>query len=61
MTWALLAWAWQRLSFAVIPRRWWAILTGALEILESALALLCDPAEATEKGLKSGVDGSEMT
>ncbi len=30
LTWGLLAWAWQRLSFAVVPRPWFAILTAAL-------------------------------
>ncbi|MBN2473495.1 MAG: hypothetical protein JXB62_02715 [Pirellulales bacterium] len=30
LTWWLLAWAWQRLSFAVVPRRWYSILTAAL-------------------------------
>jgi len=30
LTWGLLAWAWQRLSFAVLPRRWFSILTAAL-------------------------------
>ncbi len=31
-TWALLAWAWQRLSFAVVPRRWMSVLTAVLFI-----------------------------
>jgi len=30
ITWGLLAWAWQRLSFALVPRRWFSILTAAL-------------------------------
>ncbi|MGA2031486.1 MAG: hypothetical protein ABSG68_04455, partial [Thermoguttaceae bacterium] len=30
LTWGLLAWAWQRLSFAVVPRRWVAVLSAAL-------------------------------
>ncbi len=30
LTWALLAWSWQRLSFAVIPRRGYSVLTAAL-------------------------------
>ncbi len=30
VTWALLAWAWWRLSRAVVPRRWIAVLTAAL-------------------------------
>ena len=30
VTWGLLAWAWRRLSFAFIPRRWFSILTAAL-------------------------------
>lgn len=30
VTWGLLAWAWQRLSFAVVPRRWFSILTAAM-------------------------------
>jgi len=29
-TWALLAWAWWRLSFALVPRRWFSVLTAAL-------------------------------
>ena len=29
-TWLLLAFAWQRLSFAVVPRRWWAVVSAAL-------------------------------
>jgi hypothetical protein len=29
-TWLLLAWGWQRLSFAAVPRRWFSILTAAL-------------------------------
>ena len=29
-TWVLLAFAWQRLSFAVVPRRGWAVLSAAL-------------------------------
>lgn len=28
--WAGLAWSWRRLSWAIVPRRWWAILTAAL-------------------------------
>ena len=30
VTWGLLAWAWRRLSFAVVPRRWLSVLTAAL-------------------------------
>jgi hypothetical protein len=30
LTWGLLAWAWRRLSFALIPRRWCSVLTAAL-------------------------------
>ena len=30
VTWALLAWSWQRLSYAVLPRRWWSLLSGSL-------------------------------
>jgi len=30
LTWGLLAWAWQRLSYAVVPRPWLSILTAAL-------------------------------
>ena len=30
LTWGLLAWAWQRLSFAAVPRRWYSVLTAAL-------------------------------
>ena len=30
ITWLLLAWAWRRLSVAVIPRRWYSVLTAAL-------------------------------
>ena len=30
MTWGLMAYAWRRLSLAVLPRRWWSILTAAL-------------------------------
>ena len=30
VTWALLAWSWQRLSFAIVPRTGWSILTAAL-------------------------------
>ena len=30
LTWGLLAWAWQRLSYAFIPRRWFSVLTAAL-------------------------------
>jgi len=30
LTWGLMAWAWRRLSFAVVPRRWFSILTAAL-------------------------------
>src|SRR3972149_4777078 len=26
--WLLLAWAWRRLSMAVVPRPWYAVLTG---------------------------------
>lgn len=29
LTWGLLAWAWHRLSFAMIPRRWFSVLTAA--------------------------------
>jgi hypothetical protein len=32
-TWFLLAWGWQRLSTAIVPRRWWAVLTAALVVL----------------------------
>lgn len=28
--WLLLAWGWRRLSFAVVPRPWWSVLTAAL-------------------------------
>ncbi len=28
--WLLLAWAWRRLSFAVVPRPWYSVLTAAL-------------------------------
>ncbi|MHC4399330.1 MAG: DUF6798 domain-containing protein [Planctomycetota bacterium] len=30
LTWGLLAWAWRRLSFALVPRRGFAVLTAAL-------------------------------
>ncbi|MHB1038318.1 MAG: DUF6798 domain-containing protein [Pirellulales bacterium] len=30
LTWALLAWAWRRFSFAVVPKRWLAPLSAAL-------------------------------
>ena len=30
LTWALLAWAWWRLSSALVPRRWFSVLTAAL-------------------------------
>jgi hypothetical protein len=30
LTWLLLAWAWRRLSAAIVPRRWCSILTAAL-------------------------------
>ena len=30
LCWGLMAWAWQRLSFALLPRRWLAVLTAAL-------------------------------
>jgi hypothetical protein len=30
ITWALLAVAWQRFSYAVVPARWWSVLTAAL-------------------------------
>jgi hypothetical protein len=30
LTWGLLAWAWRRMSLAVVPRRWLAVLTAAL-------------------------------
>ncbi len=30
LTWGLLAWAWRRLSFAVVPRPWYSVLTAAL-------------------------------
>jgi hypothetical protein len=30
LTWWFLAWAWRRLSFAVLPRNWWSILTATL-------------------------------
>jgi hypothetical protein len=30
LTWALLAWAWHRLSFAFLPLRWLSVLTAAL-------------------------------
>ncbi len=32
LTWALLAWAWQRLSYSVAPRRWFSVLTAALAV-----------------------------
>jgi len=28
LTWALLAWSWRRLSVAVVPRRWFSVLTA---------------------------------
>jgi hypothetical protein len=30
LTWLMLAWAWRRLSVAVVPRPWWSVLTAAL-------------------------------
>jgi len=30
LTWGLLAWSWRRLSVAVVPRPWFAVLSGAL-------------------------------
>jgi len=30
LTWLLLAWAWRRLSFAIVPRAWCSVLTAAL-------------------------------
>jgi hypothetical protein len=30
VSWALLAWAWRRLSFAIVPRAWCSVLTAAL-------------------------------
>ncbi|MEA1951887.1 MAG: hypothetical protein U9N87_10910, partial [Planctomycetota bacterium] len=27
LTWGLMAWSWRRLSLAVLPARWWSILT----------------------------------
>ena len=30
VTWLLLAWAWRRLSVAVVPRPWYSVLTAAL-------------------------------
>src|SRR3990172_12023409 len=33
LTWGLLAWSWRRLSFAVAPRRWIAVVTAALFVL----------------------------
>ena len=30
LTWGLLAWAWRRFSFAVVPRRWFSVLSAAL-------------------------------
>ena len=30
LTWGLLAWSWQRLSAAVVPRRWFSILSATL-------------------------------
>ena len=35
VTWILLAWGWQRLSVAILPRRWLAVLTAALLVLMS--------------------------
>lgn len=38
ITWSFLAIAWQRLSFALVPQRWWSILTAAIlvTLLENA-------------------------
>lgn len=30
VTWWLLAWSWRRLSFALAPRPWWAVISAAL-------------------------------
>lgn len=30
ITWFLLAWSWRRLSFAILPARWWSIATATL-------------------------------
>ncbi len=30
VTWLLMAWAWRRLSFSIIPHRWYAVLSAAL-------------------------------
>ncbi|MEN6558132.1 MAG: DUF6798 domain-containing protein [Thermoguttaceae bacterium] len=30
LTWLLLAWAWRRLSVAIVPRPWWSVLTATL-------------------------------
>ncbi len=30
LTWWLLAWSWRRLSFALVPRPWWAVVSAGL-------------------------------
>ncbi len=35
VTWGLLAWSWRRLSFAVLPRRWWSVLSAAVFVVLS--------------------------
>ena len=30
LTWWLLAWSWRRLSFALVPRPWWSVISAGL-------------------------------
>ncbi len=50
LVWTLLAWSWQRLSTAVLPGRWWSVLTGAL------LACLVDRCHVAGEWLIGGVE-----
>jgi hypothetical protein len=50
ITWWLLAWSWRRLSFAVLPRRGWSIVTAAL------FAMLMERAHMAGEWVIGGVE-----
>jgi len=50
ITWWLLAWSWRRLSFAVLPRAGWSILTAAL------FAMLMDRCNMAGEWVVGGVE-----
>ena len=54
MTWFLLAWSWQRLSFALLPIRWASVLTA------TALAYYVDSFHMAGEWIIGGIEGKSF-